>query len=147
VSRRIYFYPQAGYSSLPQWQPGHHACAPESATNLLAEYYDCSDKPAPSEGYRLTEYKQDDEAATFDHRGGTTHYRPGPWQVDRVEEYVGNTGMEEHSEIVICHCRYAPLPDHENPWVEMSPAVVSVESFGGDVEAYEAWKATQVVTV
>jgi hypothetical protein len=29
----------------------------------------------------------------------------------------------------------------------MSPAVVSVESFGGDVEAYEAWKATQVVTV
>jgi hypothetical protein len=101
----------------------------------------------PKAGTRLTEYKYDDAAASFDHRGGITHYRPGPWQVDRVEEYVGNTGMEEHTEIVVCHCRYATLPDHENPWVEMAPAVVSVESFGGDVAAYEAWKATQVVTV
>jgi hypothetical protein len=50
-------------------------------------------------------------------------------------------------DVVIAYCAYAPLPENENPWVEMAPAIVSLESFGGDVAAYDAWKSRQVVTV
>lgn len=108
--------------------------------DIVGQHYVCS-AHLPNPGDRLTEYKCDDQAASFDHRGGTTHYRPGPWQVTRVDEYVGNTGQEHHDAVYICLCVYDPLPEAENPWVEMAPAIVSPDSFGGDVAAYEAWKA------
>jgi hypothetical protein len=114
---------------------------------LLGQYFDYSNGPAPDVGYRLPEFKYDDAVATFDHRGGVTHQRLSPWNVSRVDEYVGNTGQETMDDVVIAYCAYAPLPENENPWVEMAPAIVSLESFGGDVAAYDAWKSRQVVTV
>ncbi len=50
-------------------------------------------------------------------------------------------------DVVIAYCAYEPLPENENPWVETAPAIVSPDSFGGDLAAYEAWKSRQVVTV
>jgi hypothetical protein len=116
-------------------------------TDFLGQHFDYSGDSPPESGYRLPEFKQDDQAATFDHRGGITHRRLSPWCVAKIDEYVGNTGQEEMGEVLIAYCDYAPLPDRENPWVETQPATVSAESFGGDVAAYEQWKSTQVVTV
>lgn len=118
-----------------------------ASTDILAQHLDYSNKPVPQTGYRLMEFKTDDTSATFDHQGGVTHRRFSPWQVTRVDEYVANTGQELMDEVVVCYCNYVPLPEQDNPWVEVAPALVSVESFGGDVAAYEAWRATQAVTV
>jgi len=76
-----------------------------------------------------------------------THQRLSPWRVSRVDEYVGNTGQEAMDDVVIAYCAYAPLPEDQNPWVETAPAIVSPDSFGGDMAAYEEWKSRQVVTV
>lgn len=113
--------------------------------DILGQHYLGSGN-IPQQGDRLTEYKCDDQATTFDHRGGTTHYRPSPWQVTQVEEYVGNTGLEAMQQVAIAYCAYAPLPEQDNPWLEMAPAIVSLDSFDGDVAAYDAWKAKQVIT-
>ncbi len=60
---------------------------------------------------------------------------------------MDNTGQEAMDDVVIAYCAYAPLPEDENPWGETAPAIVSPDSFGGDMAAYEAWKSRQVVTV
>ena len=83
---------------------------------LLAQYYDSSDSPAPDEGYRLSSYKQ----AEVDGVTRNTHHRPGPWSVETVESYLPDLPMgTEFGEVVICTCDYTPLPDDENPWVEL----------------------------
>ncbi|ASC70309.1 hypothetical protein XM38_012460 [Halomicronema hongdechloris C2206] len=146
MTRQILFYPEAGYSSLPDWQYGHHAGDSESVTTLLREYYDGAGNEPISVGHRPFDFKRDNDAATFDHRGGVTHRRLSPWRVTKVDEYVGNTGQEDMDGIVVAYCTYDPLPEEQNPWVEVEPAIVSVESFDGDRAAYEAWKKTQVVT-
>jgi hypothetical protein len=144
MSRLVIF--KAEDSSAPGWE-ARTLQVSGSLTDLLGQYFDYSNGPAPDVGYRLPEFKHDDAAATFDHRGGVTHQRLSPWNVSRVDEYVGNTGQETMDDVVIAYCAYAPLPENENPWVEMAPAIVSLESFGGDVAAYDAWKSRQVVTV
>lgn len=144
MSRLVIF--KADDSSAPGWEA--RTLEPSgSLTDLLAQHFDYSNGSAPEVGYRLPEFKHDDVAATFDHRGGVTHQRLSAWCVSRVDEYVGNTGQEAMDDVVIVYCAYEPLPENENPWVETAPAIVSPDSFGGDVEAYEAWKSRQVVTV
>ena len=93
-------------------------------TNLIAQYYDCSDSPVPSEGYRPSERKK----GLIGERPTTTHHRPGPWTVERVESYPADlpTGTE-FDEIIICTCGYAPLPEDENPWIKMIQRQVSEE--------------------
>lgn len=110
--------------------------------DILGQHYlNGADEPTP--GDRLPEFQHSPTTATFDHGGGTTHHRPGPWQITRVEEYPCNTGTEDYEGIYLCHCIYAPLPETENPWVEMPRAIVSPDSFGGDLKAYQQWQETQ----
>lgn len=70
--------------------------------------------------------------------GSDTHYRPGPWVVEAVEAYSPDLPVEtEFSEVVICQCSYQPLPTAENPWKEDNAPVVTLDSFGGDKEAFK----------
>lgn len=48
--------------------------------------------------------------------GELTHSRPGPWFLETVEVYPSSEGAA-FSEIVLCTCAYAPIPEKENPWV------------------------------
>lgn len=143
MSRLVIF--KAKGLNAPEWE-GRTLQPSGALTDILSQHFDYSIKPAPGPGYRLLEFKHDPESATFDHQGSATHHRESPWRVARVDEYVGNTGQEEMAELLIAYCDYAPLPEEENPWVEMAPAGISLDSFGGDVEAFEAWKKSQQVT-
>ena len=107
-------------------------------SDILAQHLDYSDGPAPKPGDRLNEHQGNGHL-----QAGS--WRPGPWRVVSVEEYPGNTGQESFAEVVICSCEYAPLPDEVNPWNLSQLGQPSLESFGGDVAAYEAWKARQMV--
>ncbi|EKU99700.1 hypothetical protein Lepto7375DRAFT_1768 [Leptolyngbya sp. PCC 7375] len=91
---------------------------------LLAQYYDSSNKPIPNEGYRLSEYKRGEIGGVL----RPTHHRPGPWMVEIVENYVPDLPIgTEFGEVVICTCGYSPLPEAENPWIEMIQRQVSEE--------------------
>lgn len=80
-----------------------------SFSDILAQHFDYSDGPGPVPGARLTEYRGNGHLkASF--------WRPGPWQIVTVDEYVCRTGQEEFSEVAICHCEYLPLPEDVNPW-------------------------------
>jgi hypothetical protein len=137
--RRIFFYPVPGYSQLANWRNGHHAGDEHSITSLLAEHSDSSGMPAPEPGYRLNEYKSAN--------GVTVRYRKSPWEVVKTEEYIANIPqMQEYSEIAICYCEYSPLPEAENPWVEMNRPIVSLDSFE-DEKAYETWLSEQPESV
>lgn len=130
----------------PQAEGWEHRTFPGGAlSDILAQHYDYSDRPLLEPGYRLPEFKHDDSTATFDHRGGITHRRESPWKVVRVEEFVGNTGLESLEEVAIAYCEYAPLSESENPWTETEPAHISPNSFGGDMEAFEQWRSKQQV--
>lgn len=114
--------------------------------DIIGQHYIGSGQ-VPTEGYRLIDYKYDQASATIEHHGGATHERQSPWRVVKTEEYPANTGMEEFSEIVIAYCELAPLPDEENPWIELGAPIISPDSFGGDVAAYQDWKAAHSVGV
>ena len=116
-------------------------------TDILAQHFDYSNKPAPDAGYRLIEFKRDENEASFDHSGGSTHQRLSPWRVTRIEEYPANTGLESFDEIIIAYCEHAPLPEAENSWQELKPARVTIDSFGGDEQAYQRWQAVQKISV
>ncbi len=138
IKRKIFFYPAPGQSSQAHWRSGVHACSDRSSTMLLAEYSDYSGKSSPQEGDRIREYKRDVEGSTFDHGRSTTHYRKSPWIVSSIEEYVANVdGLQKYTEVIFCYCDYQPLTDLENPWVEMNQSIVSPDSFGGDVQAFD----------
>ncbi|MGB3559562.1 MAG: hypothetical protein WBD58_18100 [Geitlerinemataceae cyanobacterium] len=140
MRRKIFFYPVPGQTDRTYWKSGIHACSDRSTTLLLAEYSDSSGKAVPSEGYRLSEYKRDPASSTFNHGGATTHFRKSPWVVVSVEEYVANVeGMQKYSEVAICYCDYLPLPEEENPWIEMQRSMLSLNSFAGDKQAFEAF--------
>ncbi|HIK33365.1 MAG TPA: hypothetical protein IGS17_15885 [Oscillatoriales cyanobacterium M59_W2019_021] len=103
-----------------------------SLTGILQEHFDSSGRPIPEVGERLTEGKKDED--------GTHYSRWGDWVVDRVESYLPDLPVgQEFTEVVICWCKYSPV---EPVWVPQGKSIVSVESFGGDVEAFEEWKAT-----
>ena len=102
-------------------------------------------KPAPEPGYRLSETKRDVATAKVYHLDDSdTHYRPGPWVVDSVESYLPDLPIgTEFTEIVVCQCEYSPLPDADNPWKEYNAPVVHPDAFGGDTEAFEAFKQSE----
>lgn len=101
-----------------------------SLTGILAENFFSSGK-TPEVGGRITEGKKDED--------GTHYSRWGDWVVDRVESYVPDLPVgQEFTEVVICWCKYDPV---EPVWVPQGKSIVSVESFGGDREAFENWKA------
>ncbi|NEZ57713.1 hypothetical protein [Adonisia turfae] len=97
----------------------------ESLHSLLAQHFDCSpDGEAPEEGCRLSEYKSDPSAYSRPlnkrEAAGSTHHRPGPWVVTRVESYLPDLPVgTEYTEVVMCWCDYQPLPEADNPWIEM----------------------------
>lgn len=97
----------------------------ETLHSLLAQHFDCSpDGDTPDEGYRLSEYKCDPQtySRSLSQReaAGSTHHRPGPWVVTRVESYLPDLPVgTEYTEIVMCWCDYQPLPEADNPWIEM----------------------------
>lgn len=128
----------------PQWRERklQHS---GSLTWIIAEHWDSSNKSLPEPGYRPPEFfKMDDSDAL----GGKTHWRVSDWEVVRVETYEHEVGSPyaEYDVVVMCYCQYNPI---DAPLQPMPERQVSVESFGGDREAYDRWlrsgeKPTQV---
>jgi hypothetical protein len=140
MRRKVFFYPVPGQTTQTHWKSGIHAGSDRSTTLLLAEHSDSSGKASPDVGYRLSEYKRDPASSTFNHGGATTHFRKSPWVVVSVEEYIANLeGMQKYGEVAICYCDYVPLPEEENPWLELQKSTISPDSFGGDRESFEAF--------
>lgn len=102
-----------------------------TGTRILNEgwYYAAGD---PEPGERLIQYRTQD---------GQEESGWSPWVVDRVESYPANIpGLQQYSEIVLCLCKNSPV---EPDWKPVGPGIVSVDSFGGDVEAFEEWKRSE----
>lgn len=112
----------------------------QGLTRILAEHFDSSDQPIPEPGYRPTEFIRVDSLHNPDEHGYSTHYRHGDWEVTRVETYTPDVPMGEFDMVVMCYCKYSPINASLKP---MPDRQVSVDSFGGDKEAYEQWLETQ----
>ncbi|NET39003.1 MAG: hypothetical protein F6K19_44690 [Cyanothece sp. SIO1E1] len=113
-------------------------------TDILAQHFDSSDIPTPEPGDRLSESKKLEGHQDSMFPDSPTHYREGDWQVKRVEEYTPELPTSEFDLIVICYCVYAPI---EPDWQPLRRMPVSLDSFGGDTEAFEAWQQSQKVGV
>lgn len=94
-------------------------------TWILGEHFDSSGKPAPTKGYRLTEYIQVEQFKEPERPHASTHSRVGDWEVDRVDEYGANGTESDFDVIIICYCRYSPvttplepLPGVETPQLQ-----------------------------
>lgn len=113
-----------------------------SLTRILAEYFDSSDRPIPQPGYRPTEFVRVEAKHEPNSHGWSTHYKTGDWEVARVETYIPDTegSSSEFGMVVICYCRYNPI---DSPLKPMPDRQVSIDSFGGDREAYERWLESQ----
>lgn len=109
------------------------------SSDILSQRLDYSDGAPPRVGDRTLEFK---DAGHLE----PSSSRLSPWRVARVEEYVGNTGLESMDEVVVAHCEYSPLPEEENPWTQSTMGQITVENFGGDTEAFTHWRESQRVT-
>lgn len=100
----------------------------DALTFILDEHYDSTGAEPPEAGYRLSEYK----AETGDR---LTHYRKGDWVVVKTEVFVPNIPIgNEFDEIAVCYCAYDPI---KPKWRAFnSRSIASLDSFGGDREAY-----------
>jgi len=130
-------YRQATHTQIGQsfYRVANAGSVPSLGTTI-AEHYDCSGKPAPQVGYRLTETVPDDRE----------YFRDSGWEVVRVHEYTPEIpaphSADFHS-ICICYCVYRPLSP-EAVWTKKAHRLApSLASFGGDEVAYEQWLATQ----
>ena len=113
-------------------------------TDYLTEHRDFSGKgKIPKVGYRFPVFLRDENSATPDNIG-STHYRKGDWVVTRVERYPAGETNCSCNEIAVCYCSFQPI---EAELVVLEEATVSVDSFGGDRETYERWKAKERVEV
>ena len=102
-----------------------------SLTGILAEHFFSSGQ-TPEIGDRLGEHKTDED--------GKFYARVGDWVVDRVESYVPDLPVgTEFTEVVICFCKYDPI---EPEWIPQGKSIVSLDSFGGDLEAFQNWLDT-----
>lgn len=120
----------------PQWR--ERKLQPSgSLTWTIAEHWDSSNTPLPEPGYRPPEFLKLDDS---DPLGGKTHYRQSNWEVVRVEVYTPEIPTSELDEIAICYCEYSPI---EAPLEPMPPRQVSLDSFGGDGQAYRHWLESQ----
>lgn len=113
-----------------------------SLTDILAEHFDSSSSPLPEPGYRPPEFIRVEQFSDSQYPAAKTHYRKSDWEVVRVETYEHGVGRPyaEYDVIVICYCQYSPINAPLNPMPERQ---VSVDSFGGDKEAYERWKTKE----
>ena len=109
-------------------------------TKILTEYFDCSDSTLPEPGYRPTEYIRVEQFADTQHPQASTHYRLGDWEVTRVETYTPDIPMGDFDVIAVCYCQYSPI---DAPLKPMPSRQVSVDSFGGDENAYKNWLESQ----
>jgi hypothetical protein len=111
-----------------------------SLINTIAEHRDSSGKPIPQPGYRLTETVPEDRNS----------FRDSGWEVVRVQEYTPEIPAPygaEFESICIYYCVYKPLAT-EDVWIKKAHRLApSLDSFGGDISAYEAWLATQTEEV
>ena len=114
----------------------------QALTWILQEHWDSSAKPIPEPGYRPTEFIRVDALHDSEKHAHSTHYRKSDWEVSRVETYEHKVGRPEaeYDVIVICYCRYVPI---NAPLKPMPDRQVSLDSFGGDQEAYDRWLASQ----
>lgn len=105
-------------------------------TDILTEHRDFSGKgKIPKVGYRFPVFLRDESAATPENIG-STHYRKGDWVVTRVERYPAGSPDCSCKEIAVCYCSFCPI---EAELIALGEAKVSVDSFGGDKEAYQRW--------
>jgi hypothetical protein len=113
-----------------------------SLTSILAEHFDSSDDGLPEIGYRPPEFVRVEQFVDPQFPSAKTHYRQGDWEVARVETYEHEVGRPyaEYDMVVICYCKYNPI---NAPLKPMPERQVSVDSFGGDKEAYEQWLESQ----
>jgi hypothetical protein len=112
-------------------------------TRILAERLDCSDKPLPEPGYRPAEFVRVEQLHNPSVHGDSTHYRTGDWEVVQVHSYTPDIPIPhggDYDLIAICICRYNPV---NAPLKPMPERQVSLESFGGNREAYEQWLISQ----
>lgn len=104
-----------------------------TGTRILNEGLYCADGD-PEPGERLTQYKTDSDGRTL--TGWSS------WIIDRVETYPANLpGYQEFSEIIVCFCKFSPV---DPEWSATPEPAVSLDSFGGDAEAYRNWLESQV---
>lgn len=115
-----------------------------SLTKNLAEHYDCSDSTLPEPGYRPPEFIRVEQFASAQYPASTTHYRKSDWEVTRVETYTPDIPMGEFEAIVICTCKYSPINAPLHPMPERQ---VSLDSFGGDEQAYTRWQEQNLATI
>lgn len=104
-------------------------------TDILAEYFDSSNRAIPAPGYRLLEFHSADGS------GSSTHYRTGDWEVVRVEEYPTAIPTHEFEAIVVGYCKYVPI---QSPLIAMPKAQVSIDSFG-DESVYQEFVKSEAV--
>ncbi|GAA6622423.1 hypothetical protein [Scytonema sp. NUACC26] len=119
----------------PGWQERKYAHT-GSLTKNLAEHYDCSDEPLPEPGDRLPEFIRVQQFVDEHYPEAKTHYRPSDWEVTKVETYTPDIPMGEFDAIGICHCKYSPI---NAPLKPMPERQVSLDSFGGDEQAYSSF--------
>jgi hypothetical protein len=107
----------------------------QALTWILQENWDSSDKPIPEVGDRPIEFVRVEQLHDSNQHGYSTHYRQSDWEVVRVETYEHEMGKPyaEYDTIVICYCQYVPI---NAPLKPMPERQVSLDSFGGDKEAY-----------
>jgi hypothetical protein len=106
-------------------------------TRILSEHLDCSDKPLPEPGYRPIEFVRVGQFYDPSVHGSSTHYRTGDWEVVRVHSYIPEISTSQGGDydmMAVCTCRYSPVNASLKPMPERQ---VSIDSFGGDNEAYE----------
>jgi len=132
---RKYIIFQAGKREKTDWR-NRKLQHTQALTWILAEYWDSSNKPIPTPGYRPTEFIRVDALHNPAEHGYSTHYRQGDWEVTWVETYTPDIPMGEFDIIVICYYKYNPV---NAPLKPMPERQVSIDLFGGDTKAYEQW--------
>jgi hypothetical protein len=115
----------------------------QASTWIISEHWDSSDKQIPEPGYRPTEFIRVEALHDPKQHAHSTHYRKGDWEVTRVETYTPDVPMGKYDMVVICYCKYNPI---NAPLKPMPERQVSVDSFGGDQEAYKQWLESQKQT-
>ncbi|MGK7928351.1 MAG: hypothetical protein AB4290_24445 [Spirulina sp.] len=104
----------------------------QALTRILAEHWDSSDRPLPEPGYRPLEFVRLEECRDRQAPLASTHYRPGNWEVVRVETYPADRPGGAFDLIAICHCQYAPI---QAPLKPMPDRKITPDSYGENAEA------------
>ncbi len=138
MSKYIIFRADKGQ---PHWK-GRELAHTKACTNILAEHF--YNNKTPKVGDRVTEFVQIEEHIDPEYPGASTHYKKGDWEVTHIEEYTPEIPISKYESIYICYCKYSPV---DAPLKPLPPRKISVDSFGGDVQAYEKYIKTHPVGV